>query len=311
MPDHTTEVPQKTCSKCGESKPATTEYFTLRTDRPNSLVSACKTCVAETGRVRRAADRKVREESKRAAEEADKDRVKEKVCSRCGENKFATVENFYRAKTGKYGLDAVCRACRAQQSITNREQIRERNRAYYETHKEQISEARRIFHAANKERLNQQSREWNQNNKEKRTEYNRNYWRQVRSLNKEQENERARERYNANREEIRKRINAYRKADKQKESLRRRIDNHRRRIRKLQAEGKHTTTDIQSQYNRQRGKCYYCGIKVGDTYDVDHIIPLSRGGTNWPDNIVIACPTCNASKGNKLLHEWTRGGRLL
>lgn len=58
----------------------------------------------------------------------------------------------------------------------------------------------------------------------------------------------------------------------------------------------------------QNGKCWWCGKDVGDTYHVDHLIPLARGGTNKPNNIVIACPFCNQSKHDKLPHEWC--GRL-
>lgn len=90
--------------------------------------------------------------------------------------------------------------------------------------------------------------------------------------------------------------------------------NRTRRARKINAQGKHTAQDVQAQYTRQKGECYYaaCGhSKLGKVYHVDHIIPLSRGGSNGPENLVIACPTCNLSKHNKLLHEWVEGGRLL
>jgi 5-methylcytosine-specific restriction endonuclease McrA len=41
------------------------------------------------------------------------------------------------------------------------------------------------------------------------------------------------------------------------------------------------------------------------------VVPLSRGGSNGPENIVIACPTCNLAKKDKMPHEWPEGGRLL
>src|SRR5260221_199932 len=75
--------------------------------------------------------------------------------------------------------------------------------------------------------------------------------------------------------------------------------NRRARIRK--AEGKHTAADVRKQYDRQKGKCYYCLAIVGTTYHVDHVIPVSRGGSNSPENIVIACPTCNMSKQDKII----------
>jgi 5-methylcytosine-specific restriction endonuclease McrA len=36
---------------------------------------------------------------------------------------------------------------------------------------------------------------------------------------------------------------------------------------------------------------------------VDHVVPKSRGGVHAWDNVVAACPRCNAKKGNRLLNE--------
>jgi 5-methylcytosine-specific restriction endonuclease McrA len=85
----------------------------------------------------------------------------------------------------------------------------------------------------------------------------------------------------------------------------RRVQSHRRRARKLENDGTHTAADIQAQYKSQKGRCWYCGKKVGDKYEVDHRVPLSRGGSNAPENLVIACQFCNRSKGAKLVHEWS------
>jgi 5-methylcytosine-specific restriction endonuclease McrA len=38
--------------------------------------------------------------------------------------------------------------------------------------------------------------------------------------------------------------------------------------------------------------------------EMDHLVPISRGGTNARDNLVLACFACNRSKGGKLLAEW-------
>lgn len=81
--------------------------------------------------------------------------------------------------------------------------------------------------------------------------------------------------------------------------------NARRRARKRDADGKYDAKDVARQYRAQKGKCYWCGIKVGGVYHVDHVIPLARGGTNGPENIVISCPHCNLSKHDKLPHEWS------
>lgn len=53
--------------------------------------------------------------------------------------------------------------------------------------------------------------------------------------------------------------------------------------------------------------CAYC-LMPQELLDVDltieHVIPISRGGTHTKDNIVPACRSCNSSKGNKLVSEW-------
>lgn len=88
--------------------------------------------------------------------------------------------------------------------------------------------------------------------------------------------------------------------------------NAKRRSRRKGVGGKYTKDDVIDQHKRQKGKCYYCHVKVGNKYHVDHIVPLTRdGSSNDKWNIVIACSSCNSSKSNKLLHEWHAGGRLL
>ncbi len=42
--------------------------------------------------------------------------------------------------------------------------------------------------------------------------------------------------------------------------------------------------------------CWMCG---GEWTDVEHVIPLSRGGSWLPSNLRPACSSCNASKGNR------------
>jgi 5-methylcytosine-specific restriction endonuclease McrA len=49
------------------------------------------------------------------------------------------------------------------------------------------------------------------------------------------------------------------------------------------------------------GRCYYCRA-VADT--IDHRIPISRGGTNLPANLVPACRSCNSRKRARTEREW-------
>lgn len=49
--------------------------------------------------------------------------------------------------------------------------------------------------------------------------------------------------------------------------------------------------------------CYYCR-KRGGSLEIDHKIPLSRGGTNKLDNLVTACKNCNRRKHDKTVEEF-------
>lgn len=58
-------------------------------------------------------------------------------------------------------------------------------------------------------------------------------------------------------------------------------------------------------YNKTSGRCGYCGIGLGiSEFQVDHIYPLCRGGSNLDNNLVAACPYCNKSKGKMTVVEF-------
>jgi 5-methylcytosine-specific restriction endonuclease McrA len=48
--------------------------------------------------------------------------------------------------------------------------------------------------------------------------------------------------------------------------------------------------------------CAYCG-QPGN--QIDHIIPISKGGEDHETNMVVACATCNASKKDKDARTFT------
>jgi 5-methylcytosine-specific restriction endonuclease McrA len=67
-------------------------------------------------------------------------------------------------------------------------------------------------------------------------------------------------------------------------------------------------------FARDRYCCQFCGrmeVELGfrECLTRDHLVPLSRGGSNDWDNVVTACSTCNTRKGNRLVKEC--GLRLL
>lgn len=54
---------------------------------------------------------------------------------------------------------------------------------------------------------------------------------------------------------------------------------------------------------RDEYRCTYCGDTEAPLC-ADHVVPLSRGGSNEPNNLVCACMPCNSSKSDRLLSEW-------
>jgi 5-methylcytosine-specific restriction endonuclease McrA len=68
-----------------------------------------------------------------------------------------------------------------------------------------------------------------------------------------------------------------------------------------------TSKDLRAKYTAQEGRCVYCGTDLdGVAFHVDHIQPLSRGGSNGPGNIQITCPPCNLSKNARSHEEFLR-----
>ena len=53
---------------------------------------------------------------------------------------------------------------------------------------------------------------------------------------------------------------------------------------------------------RDNFKCTYCGVSPagGASLEIDHIVPVSAGGTNETDNLRTACRECNAGKRDGL-----------
>lgn len=56
---------------------------------------------------------------------------------------------------------------------------------------------------------------------------------------------------------------------------------------------------VKSLKNKGQRYCGYCGIDTNDESSkatADHIIPLSRGGTDNENNVVLSCLSCNKQK---------------
>ena len=67
------------------------------------------------------------------------------------------------------------------------------------------------------------------------------------------------------------------------------------------AEGSHTLAEWKAVKEKYNNRCAFCGELKPLTKD--HIIPLSKGGTNYITNIQPLCRNCNSKKNNKIIHD--------
>ena len=73
------------------------------------------------------------------------------------------------------------------------------------------------------------------------------------------------------------------------------------------------TTDAKCQYCRNRGQIHWPRLYGGRPgawvqfvdLSLDHVVPYSLGGCHRsPENLVLACKSCNSSKGQRVLADW-------
>lgn len=81
--------------------------------------------------------------------------------------------------------------------------------------------------------------------------------------------------------------------------------NFQRRSRlKQKVDDEFSANDVALLIIAQKRKCWWCLKIVRGTPEMDHRIPLARGGTNSRANIVLSCKPCNRSKGARMPSEF-------
>lgn len=204
----------------------------------------------------------------------------EKKCPRCGEVK--SRDGFSKKSAHRDGLESHCKACvaaYARNRYATRPEVREKQKQSNERQK-----ANGYF-----------------------TEYSR------RPEVKERTSEYRKRRYRNDleyREKVKHGNRDYHRRYIQTERGKE-LTNFRNRMyvaKRRAAQGSFTKEDIALMLKNQKGKCWYCQCKL-DKYHIEHRVPVSRGGSSDPSNLVLSCAHCNLSKHDKLPHEWN--GRLL
>ena len=224
-----------------------------------------------------------------------------RTCNTCKQPFPLTSEYWHKNKRDPEGLCRSCKPCAKQRSRKWIEDNRERSRkqkAEYRSKSENRDRAReraeqwrkdnpgrhdsaffKVYYERDKSKRTAQAKAWAEANPEKIKQIKRDYI----TRNPQRRKESA---------------NAYGRSQKGGSARR----NRRARVRA--AEGTHTAEDIALLYQEQEGRCGYCGITLYDDYHVDHMIPIVRGGSNGPENLLVTCMLCNSSKCDKTPEEW-------
>lgn len=201
-----------------------------------------------------------------------------KTCLMCERELPATLEFFHKAKNDKLGLHRHCKQCRNayrrdeyRDNPSIRQDVIQRVRSWYKENAEYAREQKRQYAKEHSQEAVERVRQWRERHPE----------RYHQSLTYESRKE-----------------HFYARKEYYKAIM------HNYQASRRNAEGQFSEENILALFEKQQGKCAYCGMELDETYHVDHVIPLSRGGSNLPDNLALACQFCNCSKGNRLISEW-------
>lgn len=181
---------------------------------------------------------------------------------------------------------------RARMTPEKKAAYAERDKQRYASNPEKKREAALAWQRANPERAADRKREWAAENADR-----------IKAQR--------REKYLANREASIAKSVAWGRANKDKRDAARarcaekhpehaRATKANRRTRERAAPGDRlAAADIALLLKRQQGKCAACRCGLAGKYEIDHIEPISRGGTNHRLNFQLLCRTCNRRKGAK------------
>lgn len=209
-----------------------------------------------------------------------------------------------KLKITKHNLTGYKRGCRCdvcknsgrEYREEHKEKIQKQLREWEERNKEKRKEYRDKYYAENKEICRKRCSEWSASHRSERNEYARK-WRILNPDRARRRKTKSKKRtgyYEENKERIIEKAKAWAKTERGRES--KKITKHNRRA----AKGHSTPEQVKSRMAMFGYTCYLCGE---NGTEIDHVIPIKLGGTNWPANLRPICRRCNAKKSCKRLSD--------
>lgn len=223
-----------------------------------------------------------------------------KICTKCKINKPYT--EFSKSKISKDGYQYKCKECEKQYKIGNIDKIRQYRRKYWTDNKDKIKEYKKQYYLNNTDKIKEYKL---------RTADKIKYYKLINADKIEQVNKQY---YIKNADKKRLQNKEYRQTEHGR--LYMKASGHRRRasLRGNTPSGKHfTMNDIILKLKLQKDKCVYCQTSIKNYYQIDHIIPASKGGSNMASNIQLLCKECNGAGGkwDKMPHEFAEKHGML
>lgn len=225
-----------------------------------------------------------------------------RLCNSCKQEKPANTDYFRAEKRTLIGLQSRCRNCEREYRRQRRKENPEADRLYYEANKAELlkkqSKYAKTRRRNNPEEVLAVQAAYREKNREKIRQYQSKWY----EKNRQKERKRLNEYYQKNPDK-RAEANARREAWRRQNRDKARSYMRNRRARIAEVGGTHSGEDIAKIFDGQKGHCWWCTKKLGKKYHVDHRIPIAKGGSNGPENLVIACPKCNQYKGSRMPWE--------
>lgn len=203
-----------------------------------------------------------------------------RYCNKCGQVKCHRA--FSKDAKGKFGLSPWCKECVKSYQQANLDRINEQRRENRREKADHYNAYLREFHRGNPEPKKARDRKYRQEHAEEIKAYIRDY-------------KRTNEQYRVHNSEYNRQ---YRKLNPEKNAQH--FNNRRARIQ--QAGGSFTSREWKKLCKRYNYTCLCCGRREPEIkLTVDHVVPLSAGGTNSIENIQPLCQSCNSSKHRRTI----------
>lgn len=228
-----------------------------------------------------------------------------KRCTKCGNEYPATTENFSPCIHNKDGLQQPCRICKKKRDKEYRllyaDEIRARQEKFHREHPDSAHKASQKHYDKNKDAIHERQRIWRRNNSDKCKRWSHNWY----INNKEVKRKTDKAWVENNRERVNELARRHQKNNRNYMKIACQL----RRARKRNLPSDFSAQDWQRCLDYFDHRCAVCDRPVGlwHTLAQDHWIPVTKGGSYTPDNIIPLCHGtngCNNSKHNSDPQSW-------